>query len=146
MVKIIIPALLICLATVSGEVFASDSITVHVTTEGFKSEDGICRLLLFKSKKGFPDSRKDAELVINRNISGKKAEFSFKVMSGKYAISILHDENLNEKMDKTWFGKPKEGFGASNNPKVRRSPPEFEESVVILDENNKYLTINLNYL
>lgn len=146
MTKSFLPVLLICLFALFGKTLASDSITVHVKIEGFKSNDGICRLLLFKNKKGFPDSHKDAEIVLNGNIHGKTAEFSFTVMPGKYAISILHDENLNKKIDKTWYGKPKEGFGTSNNPKVGFSPPGFEGSAVNIDEKNNYFTITLNYL
>jgi uncharacterized protein (DUF2141 family) len=146
MVKTVLPVLLICLATVSGKLFAGDSITVHVAVEDFRNDDGVCRLLLYKSKKGFPDSPEHAELMLGGNIQEKKAIFSFKVRPGKYAISILHDENSNEEMDKTWYGKPKEGFGASNNPKIGFGPPEFEESTVKLDENNDSLKIILNYL
>jgi len=146
MAKSILLALILLLTTASGESSANDSISVYVTIEGFKNEEGICRLLLFESEKGFPDSHEYAELAFGGNIQGKKVEFSFRVRPGKYAISILHDENSNKEMDKTWYGKPKEGFGVSNNPEVGFSQPDFEESAVNLDENNNYLVIRLNYL
>jgi uncharacterized protein (DUF2141 family) len=49
-------------------------------------------------------------------------------------------------MDKTWYGKPKEGFGVSNNPEIGFGPPEFEEAAVILNEKNNSVLIKLNYL
>jgi uncharacterized protein (DUF2141 family) len=84
--------------------------------------------------------------MLSENIRGKTAEFIFKVKRGKYAIAVLHDENLNKKMDKTWYGKPAEGFGTSNNPAVGFGPPGFEESAVNLNEHNHDLIITLNYL
>jgi uncharacterized protein (DUF2141 family) len=146
MMKLFMPILLLFLTAMSGEVQQKDVIMVYVKIEGFKSEDGLCRLLLFEDKKGFPDSSRDAALILNGDIRGKSAEFSFKIKPGIYAIAALHDENTNGKMDKTWYGKPLEGFGSSNNPKVGSGPPGFEESVVTLDGNNNYLNIKLNYL
>jgi uncharacterized protein (DUF2141 family) len=49
-------------------------------------------------------------------------------------------------MDKTWYGKPTEGFGASRNPEIGFGPPGFEESALMLDERQNNLTITLNYL
>jgi len=40
---------------------------------------------------------------------------------GVYAVSVFHDENENQKLDKDFVGIPKEGYGASNNPKKRWS-------------------------
>ncbi|MDD3044909.1 MAG: DUF2141 domain-containing protein, partial [Candidatus Delongbacteria bacterium] len=54
--------------------------------------------------------------------------------------------NSNEKLDKTWYGKPKEGFGISNNPRTKFGPPSFEESAVIIDHNNVEFLIKMLYL
>ena len=47
---------------------------------------------------------------------------------GKYAISIIHDENNNDKLDTNFIGIPKEGFGFSNNPRIMFGPPSFEKA------------------
>jgi uncharacterized protein (DUF2141 family) len=146
MVTIGLPVLAFCLVVASGEALAGDSVNVVVKVEGFRSDDGMCRLLLFESKKGFPDSRSNAAIMLSGTIHGQRADFRVRVKPGRYAIAILHDENANETMDKTWYGKPKEGFGASGNPKAGFRPPGFEESAVNLDEKNDHLTIMLNYL
>jgi len=138
--------LLFFLITTSEEIQSRDSVTVYVSVEGFNSSEGICRLLLFKDEKGFPDEPSDAELMLSSKIKNGKTKFAFNVIPGKYAISILHDKNSNQKMDKTWYGKPKEGFGVSNNPEIGFSPPGFEEATVILNEKNNGVLIKLNYL
>ena len=35
--------------------------------------------------------------------------------AGVYAVSVFHDENMNQKLDKNFVGVPKEEYGASNN-------------------------------
>jgi uncharacterized protein (DUF2141 family) len=146
MAKAFLPLLIIILCAAAGELRAGESITVSVRIEGFRSNDGICRLLLFNGKKGFPESASDAVLLLNRTIHSKQSEFSFTVQPGVYAVSVFHDENSNKRMDKTWYGKPTEGFGASNNPRVGMGPPGFEETRVHLDRNTRSLVIRLNYL
>ena len=43
---------------------------------------------------------------------------------GDYAVSVIHDENNNAKLD-TFAGIPREGFGFSRNPAIRFGPPKF---------------------
>lgn len=46
---------------------------------------------------------------------------------GDYAISAIHDENDNKKLDKSFIGMPTEGVAFSNNAKVSFGPPKFEK-------------------
>ena len=124
---------------------SSGSISVHVKIEGFRTGIGRCYLLLFKDKKGFPESQENAALILKKDIEDKIVAFDFETSPGIYAISVLHDENLNEKLDKTWYGKPVEGFGISNNPKINFGPPGFRESSIILKDKNNFVSIRMNY-
>jgi len=144
--KTIFPILFFLASSVFGIDFQKDSVVVIVSVEGFENDEGVCRLLLFENEKGFPDSREDAKLFFGGSIKNKKAEFSFKLFPGNYAISVLHDENMNGEMDKNWLGIPKEGFGASNNLKIGFGPPGFREAIVILDEKNTRIKIKMNYM
>ncbi len=36
---------------------------------------------------------------------------------GRYALAVIHDENMNGKLDANWLGVPKEGYGFSNDAK-----------------------------
>ncbi|MBN1398140.1 MAG: DUF2141 domain-containing protein [Bacteroidetes bacterium] len=145
MKKNFISVLLFFVALIPGRLLANDSVTVHLSVEGFKNKDGICRVLVFNSEKGFPESHENAILILNEYITGEKVNLNFNILPGVYAISVLHDEDSDGKIDKTWYGKPKEGFGASNNPDFIFGPPDFEESAVKIDTDNKSLIINLEY-
>lgn len=56
---------------------------------------------------------------------------------GKYAFKYFHDENENEELDMNWIGMPTEGFGFSNNAKIKFGPPSLDEMIFELKENTK---------
>lgn len=46
---------------------------------------------------------------------------------GAYAIEVYHDENANRRLDTGGLiGLPIEGYGFSNDAKIRMGPPSFE--------------------
>jgi uncharacterized protein (DUF2141 family) len=139
-------AILILFALLAAEVTGTGVVEVTVSVEGFMSDKGFCRLLVYENEKGFPEDPKKAVLISSLEIKNRKTESIFIIPPGTYAISILHDENSNEMLDKTWYGKPKEGFGISNNPKVKFGPPKFEEAAVKIDAENIKFQIKLIYL
>lgn len=60
---------------------------------------------------------------------------------GEYGISVFQDINNNNKLDKTFFGKPKEPYGFSNNAKPYLGPPGYEKVKFTF---NKDLQISIN--
>lgn len=63
----------------------------------------------------------------------------------KYAIAVYHDVNSNSKLDKNFFGIPKEGYGFSNNARGTFGPPSFDDAAILLDSENKLITLYLSY-
>jgi uncharacterized protein (DUF2141 family) len=61
---------------------------------------------------------------------------------GKYAVSVMHDENGNGKLDSNILGIPKEGYGFSNNPRVMRKPT-FDEASIELGASDQSIRIVL---
>jgi uncharacterized protein (DUF2141 family) len=62
---------------------------------------------------------------------------------GKYAVSVIHDENKNKDLDKNKLGIPKEGFGFSNNVLGSMGPPTFERAQFNLSPDQKDLDIDI---
>lgn len=50
------------------------------------------------------------------------------VKAGIYAVTAFHDENGNGRLDKTFYGRPTEGYGVSNNHTYAMHGPRFDES------------------
>ncbi len=77
--------------------------------------------------------------------SSKTIQYKFKnIPNGTYAISTFHDENENNKVDKNFFGIPKEGYGSSNNIRPSFRGANFEEAKFVLDS-DKNIVIDMRY-
>jgi len=56
------------------------------------------------------------------------------ITSGKYAVSLYHDENGNNKLDTGSYGIPIEKYGFSNNAKPENGAPSFQDCMIYIDE------------
>lgn len=80
---------------------------------------------LTANPKAFPDCSKDGAAVRVAVQAASAAHFSIAAPAdGTYAISLVHDENSNAKMDMRLF-LPREGFGFSRNPAIGMGAPKF---------------------
>ncbi len=120
---------------------------IHVRISGVRSQEGELGLALFNSKEGFP--MKPARAFAKGAVAaeGESHVYVFEhVPYGTYAISVMHDENRNGKLDTNFIGIPREGVGASNNPVSRFGPPSFDSSSFRLDRQELDLDIRMKYL
>jgi len=121
-------------------------LTVRVT--GARNTKGKIGVTLFQSAQGFPDDTSKAirQQSVDIDPSTMGAEVTFKNLpQGTFAVSALHDENGNGKMDKNFVGMPKEGYGASNNPKKKKRAPTFDEAKFSLNSSEQAIEITLIY-
>jgi uncharacterized protein (DUF2141 family) len=122
------------------------TLTVHVT--GVRNAKGQIRAALYQGAKGFPNDASQAIQTQAADIDPQalSAQIVFKDLhEGVYAVSVFHDENMNQKLDKNFMGMPKEGYGASNNPKKKMGPPSFEETNFQSNGTDQSLEIKLIY-
>ncbi|MBV1901110.1 MAG: DUF2141 domain-containing protein [Kordiimonadaceae bacterium] len=61
--------------------------------------------------------------------------------TGTYALVVMHDRNKNGKAD--FFS---EGFGFSNNPKLRLAPPDAEKVMIKVDAGVLDVPVRLFYI
>lgn len=67
------------------------------------------------------------------------------VPPGTYAVQAYHDANGNRKIDRSFFGAPKEGIGFSNGAPMKYGPPEFAEAAVKIDGPGASTVVPLKY-
>jgi uncharacterized protein (DUF2141 family) len=125
-----------------------DTRTLTVRVMGARNTKGKIGVTLFRNAQGFPDDTSKAirreSVEIDPNTMS--AQVTFKDLpQGTFAVSVLHDENGNGKMDKNFVGMPKEGYGASNNPKKKKRPPTFDEAKFSLNSEEQTIEITLIY-
>jgi uncharacterized protein (DUF2141 family) len=121
--------------------------TLIVKVVGLRNTKGKVDVLLFRSPDGFPDEPSKA-VVDDEQIDPKTltAQVVFRhVAPGPAAVTVLHDENLNDKLDTNLVGIPKEGYGASNNPKKRLRAPTFEEAQFAVSRPRETVQIRVIY-
>jgi uncharacterized protein (DUF2141 family) len=64
---------------------------------------------------------------------------------GTYAIVVIHDENMNGKLDTNVLGIPTEGYGFSRDAKAPLGVPTFSAASFSYDGQNVDLTMSLHY-
>jgi uncharacterized protein (DUF2141 family) len=129
---------------------STTSLTVRVTN--LRNRKGHVLVSLFRTSEGFPSDADRAayskRAPIPEGDNGGDVTIRFDaVPDGRWAVGVLHDENDNGRLDKNFIGAPEEGYGASNNPPVRRGPPTFDDSVIELTgDEPKRIDIQPHYL
>ncbi len=120
--------------------------TLTVQVHSLRNANGSVRLTLFRSGNGFPSDLSEALRKATGKIEDGKCTLVLdNLPPGDYAISLLHDENNNEKMDTGLMGIPKEGYGASNDAKVMFGPPKYEDARFALQGNQMTIQIKMRY-
>lgn len=100
--------------------------TLDIKIEDLRSEKGMIEYLVFDNDKGYPDRPKKS--IRQGSITPGEAKNGFKLNdlpSGDVALTFIHDENSNKKLDKKGIGLPDEGVGFSNNPRIFFGVPSF---------------------
>lgn len=129
------------LSLINTETQAAD-LTVKIESD---LSDGNIGCALFANVKGFPMDATGAIQKFSQN-TPTGAEFVFtNLKSGKYAVSVMNDQNGNKVLDKNLLGIPKEEWGVSNNIRPTLRAPKFEEAVFEIDE-KRDLTLKIRIL
>lgn len=113
----------------AAQITAQKTYTLTVVVEGVRNSTGEIGMLMFNSRQGWPDELKDA--LRGTRVPAVAGKTTVKVDSlapGDYGVLVIHDENLNQKLDRDWKGLPSEQWGMSNNPRVYLSAPTFERA------------------
>lgn len=135
-------------ATLPGLAFAQSPCPgIHVKILNIKNSTGTVACALFESPDGFPtDYLRLATNVMVIKIRKDQARCDFEdIPPGTYAMAVIHDENMNGKLDTNWLGIPTEGYGFSNDAKAVVGAPSFSAASFPYDGQNLNLTMRLHY-
>lgn len=119
--------------------------SVRVEWQGLRSHKGVVRLCLTADKRYFPDCSKDPASV-RLSVSAQQPDAELPgIAPGHYALSLVHDENGNGRLD-TIAAIPREGFGFSRNPPIRFGPPRFADTLFAVGNDTVIQSIRVRYL
>ncbi len=86
--------------------------------------------------------------LVTAPITGTKVSVTIgDLPPGVYAVSVIHDENTNNRLDMHWFPipGPDEGAGVSNDATATFGPPSFKDSRFRLSDKGGLVTLHLRY-
>ena len=122
--------------------------TVVVEATGMKNDTGQVMVLVFDSDDTWMGGPKKTFKIANGVIKGGRSIVRMENMPpGTYGVLVIHDENKDDDLETTWYGKPTEGVGASRNAHHHDTPPKFKRSKFTLGADGGVMTsIKIAYL
>lgn len=119
--------------------------TLDVSVERLRNQRGVLHLCLTRDPAHFPDCGSDPRAMKRTVPAGSGPVRFLDIAPGGYALSIVHDENRNGRLD-TLLGIPREGFGFSRNPVIRFGAPRFGQVRIDLGPGFARQAVRMQYL
>lgn len=136
--------MLLSVTFASGPSLAAKPAYFTVAVSNLHSVKGQLIVCLWRDKPGFPSCEK-SKSALRRivKVTAPRVDVMFPLpASGRYAITVVHDEDGNGKMKRNFIGMPAEGVGISNNP---GGMPGFAKSLVDIASDTT-VDIRMKYL
>jgi len=131
--KKIIFVIIIILTSILKTNAQEKTFNLIVNITGLNSDKGTLLVGIYNNKENFLNKQFRGEMS---KIKNRKSVVIFKNLpKGEYAVSFVHDENDNKKMDTNFLGIPKEDYGCSNNATGFMGPPKYKDAKFMLEEN-----------
>lgn len=139
--------LLIFFSTLSltTKAYAGD-LTIHI--EDIRNDKGRMQIAVFNDEKSFDEQNETtafAAISLNAH-RGKQKVTLHNIPTGKYAIALHHDENVNGKFDLNERTFPKEGFAYSNNVGEDKEVTTFTDASFEQSDINTIQNIKMIYI
>jgi len=145
--RIALFALALALAAPDG---GAPPATLRVKVRGLRSNSGQVGCTVFDTADAFPTKadKAVAKVLVPITRSGNTfdavCEFP-QLPAGTYAVSVMHDENGNGKMDFNFLHMPKEGYGASRDHLPMMSPPSFDDCKLPIGPGLTEIDVHMTY-
>lgn len=124
----------------------AEGATITVDVSGLRNTKGLIRACLTAKAATFPECDKDPQSLRLSVPAHNGPVLVFRhVMPGTYAVSLFHDQNSNNRLDKT-MGMPSEGYGFSRDAAVQFGPPKFDAAKVTVGASDQTLPIKVRYI
>ncbi|MFM5884493.1 MAG: DUF2141 domain-containing protein [Novosphingobium sp.] len=122
------------------------AVWLRVTVDDVRSASGLIALTLYADER----SRflvKGGSLAVMRVPAqqGTTQACIFLPAAGIYAVAVYHDEDANQKFNRSGLGFPAEGFGFSNNPATLAGLPSFGSVRLRVTQADLHTRIRLKY-
>jgi uncharacterized protein (DUF2141 family) len=119
--------------------------TITVRIEGLRNDLGTVFVSLHDKKESFKDNKNPVASGQARPGNRSCVVVFENVVPGRYALTFIHDEIDNKKIDKSFIGIPKEGFGFSRDAMGRFGPPSFDDADLAIPAGSSQVVMHAKY-
>lgn len=109
-----------------------EPVKLSVVFKGLKNTKGKILVWVFNSEQGFPmkaeAALKTVSVALEEGIVPRAQVLG--LPAGTYAVSAVHDENDNQKLETNWIGIPREGVATSRDAKGDMGPPKYRDAML----------------
>lgn len=99
---------------------------INISASGMRNGNGLLAITLYADNpRKFLVARGSLYVGRVNATAGTTNGCLFLPAPGVYAIALYHDENANQRFDRSGIGLPAEGYGFSNNPATLAGLPSF---------------------
>jgi len=121
---------------------------IEVLITGIRADKGQIAIGVFKDDETFQKEEAFMNLKFGKNgISKGEMRILFSLEPGVFGLSLLDDENSNGKMEYSFLGIPKEGFGFSDYYHKGFIKPKFNAFRFSIEKDQiKKITIRIRYM
>jgi uncharacterized protein (DUF2141 family) len=124
---------------------AQSSGKLNVSVAGVRNDNGSVRCGLYSSANGFREPGREMRGAVAPIKNGQATCVFNGIPAGTYAIAVFHAERNETQMETGLFGKPKQGYGFSNNPSSTFGPPGFDSAAFAYKGGALNLPVQLSY-
>ncbi len=117
---------------------------LNVVADGVRSSDGLIAITVYEDNRS-KFLAKGGSIWVGRVPAQKGSTRGcvFLPKTGVYAIALYHDENANQKFDRSLL--PEEGYGFSNNASTLAGLPAFSSVRLAVPKTNLTTHITMKY-
>ena len=118
---------------------------LSVSVEGVRNDSGSVRCGLYSSANGFREPGREMRGAVAPIKDGHATCVFSGVPAGTYAVAVFHAEHNETQMETGLFGKPKQGYGFSNNPSSMFGAPSFDSAAFTYSGGALHVPVRLSY-
>ena len=138
----VIPVCVLVIFTFTVAASEEPLLALTVMVDGAEPNVGQILVSLFDSEETY--LKKPIAMKANAVDADGRAVFAFAgLRPGEYAVTVMHDENSNGKLDTGCLRIPKEKIGFSNNAKGTLGPASYDKTRFQLTGSNTEITVTL---
>lgn len=126
--------------------FSQERTTLNIEISGIRNKKGVVRISVYTAEEQYPYHPTKTYVVSKDSLSNGKVRTTIKdLLSGRYGLCVLDDENNSNQMESTMLGIPLEGYGFANNVKPFLKHPDYDRVLFTLFPGVNHMNLIIRY-